>query len=128
MRRKKGEFMKKIMRRINFALVAMMAAPISAFAASDGTVLSMNRTVCELATQFGAVFKGLRLLAFIGAGFILASWAWTYISKGEAKLEDVKTKGMGMLIGFAMLFLVGIILSAFITMTGGDNCVANSFS
>lgn len=119
--------MKKIMRRINFALVAMMTAPISAFAASNGTALSMNKTVCELATQFGAVFKGLRLLAFIGAGFILASWAWTYISKGEAKLEDVKTKGMGMLIGFAMLFLVGIILTAFMTMTGGDKCVAEAF-
>lgn len=118
--------MKKIMRRINFALVAMMTAPISAFA-DDGKALAMGETVCELAQQFGAVFKGLRLLAFIGAGFILASWAWTYISKGEAKLEDVKTKGMGMLIGFAMLFLVGVILTAFMTMTGGDRCVANAF-
>ena len=34
------------------------------------------------------------------------------------KLDDVKTKGLGMLIGFIMLFAVGGIISIFMSMAG----------
>lgn len=120
--------MKKLIRRINFALVSLMAMPVAALAAGNGASIDFTKSICDLALSFGGVFKALRLAAFIGAGFILAAWAWDFISKGDAKLDDAKKKGMGMLIGFMLLFLVGILLSAVLSMTGGDGtCVADAF-
>ena len=64
------------------------------------------------------VFRILRTLAFVGAAFIIAGWAWGYISKGEVKLDDLQKKGTGMLVGFVLLFGIGIVLSFFLSSAG----------
>ena len=114
--------MKKVMNKINFAIVGLMASGASAFADAGKSVINkgaMDKAICDLMEQFGSIFSTLRLLAFIGAAFIIANWAWGYITKpADLKLEDVKTKGMGMLIGFVMLFAVGVIISIFMSMGG----------
>ena len=75
--------MKKFMNKINFALVAVMA---SSPAFADG--------MCDLIGSLKDVFKILRTLAFIGAAFYIAGWAWDFIKAGEAKVDDVKKKGI----------------------------------
>ena len=120
--------MKKVLNKVNFAIVSLMASGASAMAATTSGVntSAMNQAICDLMQQFGGIFSTLRLLAFVGAAFIIANWAWGYISKpADLKLDDVKTKGLGMLIGFIMLFAVGGIISIFMSMadTGGAlNC------
>ena len=106
--------MKRLMKKINFAIIgAMMAVP--AMGAPGGT----NDAICKLMEQFAGVFSTLRLLAFIGAGFIIAGWAWGWISSGKGvDIKDVKDKGIGMLVGFIVLFSIGAILSAFMAMAG----------
>lgn len=106
--------MKKLMNKINFAIVALMASGTASMAAAP----DINKTICDLAEQFGGVFSTLRTLAFIGAAFTIAGWAWGYISKGEVKFDDIQKKGIGMLVGFFMLFGVGVIISAFMSMAG----------
>lgn len=102
----KGFCMKKLMNKFNFALIGIMASA-PAFAATDG--------LCQLITQMYDVFKTLRTLAFVGAAFVIAGWAWGYISKGEVKKEDLKDKGIGMLVGFVLLFGIGVVLSFFLS-------------
>ena len=101
--------MKKIMNKINFAVLGIMAS-VPAFAAANG--------LCELITKLQETFKILRTLAFVGAAFYIAGWAWAYISKGEAKLEDVKKQGIGLLVGYTLLFIIGIVLSAVLAAAG----------
>ncbi len=76
--------------------------------------------LCPLFDELGNIFKLLRTFAFVGAGFVIASWAWGYISGGkEVKiLDEAKTKGFGMLIGFILLFAIGTILQVFLNMAG----------
>ena len=105
--------MKKIMNKINFAIIGMMVA-LPAFAAEP---------MCELIARLQNVFKFIRVMAFVGAAFMIAGWAWTYISKaGDDKagfsIEDVKKKGIGLIVGFALLFMIGLVLS-FILSTPG---------
>ena len=72
----------------------------------------------------------LRTLAFLGAGFTIAGWAWGWISKpDEIKVEDlVKKKGLPMLIGFILLFGIGTVLQLLSTAGGlktlGIDCPA----
>ena len=118
--------MKKLMKKINFALIAAMAtAP--AFAAPGGS----NDAFCLLADKFGYVFSIIRTLAFIGAGITIAGWAWGYIEKGEVKIiEEVKKKGVGMLVGFVLLFSIGTVLQVFMSMAGPGGsfeCDVNTF-
>ena len=91
------------MNKINFAIIAMMVA-MPAFA---------ENPMCELITKMQGVFRLLRTLAFVGAAFFIAGWAWTYISKaGENKdgiVEDIKKKGISLLVGFALLFMIGVV-------------------
>lgn len=94
--------MKKVMNKINFALIAMMAS-VPAFAADNG--------MCAAIVKLGGVFKLLRTMAFIGAAFYIAQWAWKYISSGDVKMEDVKNQGTALLVGFTLLFMIGVILS-----------------
>ncbi len=101
--------MKKIMNKINFALIAIMAS-VPAFAA--------DKAMCEALTKLHDVFNLLRTLAFIGAAFYIAGWAWGYISKGEAKMDDIKNKGLGLIVGFSLLFLVGVILTFIMSASG----------
>ena len=104
--------MKKIMNKINFAIIAMMVS-VPAFAAP-----AANNGMCELIKNLKGVFGLLRTLAFVGAAFYIAGWAWGYISKGEAKMEDVKKQGIGLLVGFALLFMIGAVLSFLLSATG----------
>lgn len=102
--------MKKIMNKINFALIAVMAS-VPAFAAGDNGM-------CEALQRLHHIFEILRTAAFIGAAFYIAGWAWEFISKGEAKMDDVKKRGTGLLVGFALLFMIGAVLSFIMSATG----------
>lgn len=102
--------MKKLFNKANFALIGMMAA-VPAMAAPAGN----NNGLCALIEQMHDVFVTLRTLAFVGAAFVIAGWAWGYISKGEVKKDDLKDKGTGMLVGFVMLFGIGVVLSFFLS-------------
>ena len=109
--------MKKVMNKINFAIVCLMTA-MPAFAAEND-----DQPLCELIERLQSVFKFIRTLAFVAAAFMIAGWAWTYISKaGDDKagfsIEDVKKKGIGLLIGFALLFMVGLVISFILTLPG----------
>lgn len=104
--------MKKMIKKINLAIIGMMVAGPAMAAGS-------NDAICKLMEQFADVFSTLRLLAFIGAGFVIAGWAWGWISSGKGvEIKDVKDKGIGMLVGFIVLFSIGAILSAFMAMAG----------
>lgn len=78
-----------------------------------------NQGLCNLIIQMQDVFKILRTLAFVGAAFILAKYAWEAISTGKIggkdMLEGVKNTGVSMLIGFVLLFSIGIILQALLS-------------
>lgn len=97
------------------AIVALVVVPAQA---AGWTVPS---GLCDLIGKMQGVFKTLRVLAFVGAGFYMAGWAWTYISDpGKFKVEDVKTKGIGLLVGFAILFAIGIVIT-FLMGAAGEN-------
>ena len=118
--------MKKLMKKLNFAIVGMMASG-SAMAAG-----SMNAALCKMGEQFGEIFSVLQMLAFVGAGITIAGWAWGYISGGKSVdvVKEVKEKGVGMLIGFFLLFGIGTVLSIFMTAVGPDGslgCVEKFF-
>ncbi|MBQ5699787.1 MAG: hypothetical protein IIV74_00645 [Alphaproteobacteria bacterium] len=122
--------MKKLTKRINFAIVAIMVsmAPVMAAPAQSNAV----QALCNLAAKFNGIFSAIRLLAFIGAGITIAGWAWGYITGGkEVKVVDeVKTKGVALLVGFALLFGLATVLTVFIDMTGEGGslgCVKNFF-
>ena len=120
--------MKKLMNKFNFAIIGLMASMAPSMAAV--TEESMNKALCDLATQLGGVFNVLRTLAFVGAGFIIAGWAWGWIAAGEVKFDEVKKRGIGLLVGFVLLFGVGAILSAFMNMAGEGGslgCAASMF-
>ena len=104
--------MKKIMNKINFAIIAMMVS-VPAFAAVN------QNAICRLVDELKGVFELLRTLAFIGAAFYIASWAWGFISSGKAEIKDIKEKGIGLLVGFILLFSVGVLLSVLVSATGG---------
>ena len=112
--------MKKLIQKVSFASLMLFAMAMgNAHAANE--VPDFSKNICELVRQMGTLFGTLRTLAFIGAAFIIAGWAWGYISKpGDLKLEDVKTKGMGMLVGFVLLFCIGALITVF--MPGNGVC------
>lgn len=79
--------------------------------------------VCELISKMQSVFQILRVLAFVGSGFYIAGWAWEYISKpkaGDDAIKDLKTKGTGLLIGFTLLFAIGVVLSFVLSAAGQE--------
>ena len=104
--------MKKVMNKFNMALIGMMIAG-NAFAAQVNA-----SAVCELVSDLHSVFKLLQMLAFIGAGFMIAGWAWGYISSGKAEIKDIKEKGTGLLVGFILLLGVAFLLR-FVTSAAG---------
>ncbi len=107
--------MKKLMKKLNFAIVGLMVSASSAMAAGGA-----DDALCMLAEKFGDIFKIMQTLACVGAGITIAGWAWGYISGGKAidPTKEVKEKGIPMLIGFILLFGIGTVLSIFMTMTG----------
>jgi len=102
--------MKKIMNKINFAIIGVMAS-VPAFAAGDNGM-------CAALQKLHHVFEILRTAAFIGAAFYIAGWAWKYISDGKAEMKDIKEKGIGLLVGFSLLFMIGVILSFIMSAAG----------
>ena len=100
------------MNKINFALIGLMAS-VPAFAANSNT-----NDMCNALKSLSGVFNLLRTMAFIGAAFYIAGWAWGYISSGKAEMKDIKEKGQGLLVGFSLLFLVGVLLSFVMSATG----------
>lgn len=108
------------------AVVALIVVPAQALEVTD--------EMCKLIAKMQDVFKLLRILAFVGAGFYMAGWAWTYISKaGDDKsgfsLEDVKKKGIGLLVGFTLLFAIGVVLSFLLSATtkDGGGCIVEGW-
>ena len=90
-------------------LVVLLTAK-GAYAAFDTSGL------CTLITEMQKVFKLLRTVAFVGAAFILVKWAWDLISTGKLGGKDKITEGLAavglpMIIGFLILFSIGIILT-----------------
>ena len=106
--------MKNLLKKIGFAGLVIIAGGAAALAAPAAGGVN-NKGLCDLIGQMYGVFRILRTLAFVGAAFIIAGWAWGYISKGEVKLDDLQKKGTGMLVGFVLLFGIGIVLSFFLS-------------
>lgn len=111
--------MKKIMKKISFAIVGVMASA-PAFAITNASGL------CNLIQELHGVFNILRTLAFVGAAFYIAGWAWDFISKGKADPKEIKEKGVGLLVGFLLLFSIGLILSFLLSAAGGSVICPNA--
>ena len=102
--------MKKIATKINMALVAVLASTPAMAAVDNG--------LCEMLIRMHDVFNTLRILAFVGAAFVVAGWAWGYIKDGKFDMDDLRKKGTGMLVGFVLLFAIGVALSFFMSQAG----------
>lgn len=115
----------KLFKMLAFAGIAVVLGAGSAVAAGP------FGDPCILITNLGQVFKTLRTLAFTGAAFVLAGWAWTFITKGWGDdkggtgLDAAKNKGIGMLIGFTLLFGLGMVLQF---LPGAAGCNVTAFS
>ena len=107
--------MKNLLKKIGFAALVVIAGGAVAFATSPaaGGVAS-GKSLCNLIGQLYEVFKILRTLAFVGAAFIIANWAWGYIKEPpkDSITEDLRKKGTSMLVG------IGIILQFFLSDFG----------
>ena len=114
--------MKKLINKANFAIVGLMVSMASAMATATNTG-EVDRNICILVGELGDLLKTLRTLAFIGAGFLMAQWAWEFITKpGDVKLEKFKEKGVGMLVGFVLLFSIGTVISFLMGAAGKAGC------
>jgi len=93
------------MKTIFSAVVFGMFASVAHAAAFD------VNAICPLINELKSVFHILRILAFVGAAFILAATAWdAMITKDWNWADHGKKKLIPMLIGFALLFSVGALL------------------
>jgi len=106
----------------SFAFAGLFAFGF-AFAAQAQQALVNTSAICDLVTSLKSVFELLRTLAFIGAAFIIAGWAWGYISSGALGkdnkwADEFKGKGIAMIVGFALLFGVGMMLQFLINASG----------
>ena len=111
--------MKNILKKIGLAGVVVLAAGGAAMAAGAAGGVGVNESgLCALIGQMYGVFKILRTLAFVGAAFIIAGWAWGYISSGKVEMDDLRKKGTGMLVGFVLLFGIGVVLQFFLSSAG----------
>lgn len=111
--------MKNLLKKLGFAGIVVLTGASAAMAAAAAGVGGVNNSgLCDLIGQMYRVFQILRTLAFVGAAFIIAGWAWGYISKGEVKMDDLQKKGTGMLVGFVLLFGIGIVLQFFLSSAG----------
>ena len=99
--------MKKNFKIIAFAGLALLIGG-AAFAA-DTSVVAYHQP-CDLITELGGLLSVLKTLAFLGAAFILAGLAWKWINATEFKMEDAKKQGVSMLVGFVLLFGLGLII------------------
>ena len=111
--------------RLRFYSMFVMSALISSSAFAEGST-GATTAVLELVKDLKPIFEVLSILAFVGAGFIIAGWAWGFIAAGEVKFDDVKKKGMGMIIGFILLFAIGAILRFLVGVAGGNDLVQDA--
>ena len=110
--------MKKV-KHLIFCASAFLLVTVPAFAAKTSAAAGSKDGICSLITEFKSIFALVRTLAFVGAGFILAKYAWNLISKGDMKgdgkdgdlTDQLKTFGLPMIIGFVLLFAIGAILT-----------------
>ena len=115
--------MKKVMNKINFALIGLMAS-VPAFAAPGA-----GNDMCNALKSLSGVFNLLRTMAFIGAAFVLMDIAWTWIKKPEdvdkGKIKDI---GVGLIAGFFLLFGVGFVLQFVGSKAGAEyfGCVVKA--
>lgn len=77
-----------------------------------------NSGICDLIQQLQSGFKTLRTLAFVDAEFILAKYGWKAIATGKiggkgSIADGLKEIGVSMIVGFALLFSIGILLGVF---------------
>lgn len=110
--------MKKLFQKIGFASLMLFSSSVAAFAATRAGGVAMGSGFCNLIVRMHDVFSLLRTLAFVGAAFIIAGWAWGMIKEGKFDQEDLRKKGTGMLVGFVLLFCIGLVLSFFLSATG----------
>lgn len=95
-------------------------AVIGIMVASPALAAQINESgLCVLLEEFKTIFSMLRTFAFVGAAFTIAGWAWGYISSGKFEMKDVKDKGTGLLVGFILLFGIGVILQFLMSTAGG---------
>ncbi len=110
------------MPNLNGRFVALLLlVPTAGFAARAGAIGTSG--LCALIEQLQGVFHVLRLCAFVGAGFMLAKYGWEAVSKGKLGGKDSVTEGLQaigvpMIIGFSLLFSIGIVLGF---LTNGEN-------
>ena len=95
--------MKKKISKYFLIVTTFVMANLPAFAAD-------NKGACDLIENLKPVIQTLRTLAFIGAAFVLMDWAWGWIKAGSVEKDKLKDQGIGMLVGFFVLFGVGFIL------------------
>lgn len=118
--------MKSLLKKIGVAGFVMLAGGAAALAdpAAGGVAAANADGLCGIINEMYGVFKILRTLAFVGAAFIIAGWAWGYISAGKGvDMEDLKKKGTGMLVGFVLLFGIGVVLQFFIFSNTGLSAI-----
>ena len=101
----------------NYTKVLVFAA-VLALIVVPAQAAGNNEALCELIRKMSDIFKILRVLAFAGAAFYMAAWAWDYIKGGKAEMDDLKKKGIGLLVGFTLLFIIGIVISAILAAAG----------
>ena len=100
-------------------VVFLCAVAMPAFAAGS------NDGLCKLIAEMQSIFKILRTLAFVGAGFILAKYAWEAIStgklNGEAELiKGAQKTGIPMLVGLILLCAIGTVLQGLGSASGAE--------
>lgn len=113
--------MKKFMKEFAVAGVIIALGATAAVAANSGSMINESG-ICTIVREMEKVFRMLRTLAFVGAAFSIAGWAWGYLTKGEAKMDDLKNKGSGLMVGFILLFGMGFIFQ-FLGSTAGHNAL-----
>ena len=106
----------RIFRHIFLSLLVFAASTGAGFAGVAAGVIpgapGAAHNVCAIIDALAGVFATLRILCFAGAAFILMSWAWEFMTKGAEAgktVDNIKQKGVGMIIGFLLLFSVGIL-------------------
>jgi len=107
--------MKKKISKYFLIVTTFVMANLPAFAAD-------NKAACDLIDSLKPVIQTLRTLAFVGAAFVLMGWAWDMIKdpEKEATKDKIKDKGIGLLVGFFLLFGVGLILQFVASSSGAE--------
>jgi len=87
------------------------AGLVGSVASSGGNVSLTDYDVCDLINQLGTVFQILRILCVGGAAFVIMGWAWAFINGGKIEMDDVRKKGISLIVSFLLLFGVGTLLT-----------------